>query len=101
MFLRSNLLDDYGSNHVRQTWKEYFLSIFSGIINLPLDFYYIFRVQMYIYYLGNYKKENIFCPLPKESNKNPLTIGQKETNNGKIVCWNIQYGNAIFKLDME
>ena len=99
MFLRYNLLDDYGFNHVRQTWKEYFLSIFAFMINFPLDVYYIFRVQMYIYYLGNYKKENIFSPLSKESNQNPHIISQKETNRGKIVCWNIQYGNAIFKLD--
>ena len=26
-------------------------------------------------------------------------ISEKKTNTGKIVCWNIQYGNSIFKLD--
>ena len=57
MFSRSNLLDDYDFSHVKKTWKEYFLSIFAFMINFPLDIYYIFRVQMYLYYLRNGKRE--------------------------------------------
>ena len=99
MFSRSNLLDDYDFSHVKQTWKEYFLSIFSCIINLPLDFYYIFRVQMYLYYLRNGKRENIFNSNLEKLNLQSPTDTQKDIDNGKIICWNIQYGNAILKLD--
>lgn len=92
-------MDEFSISRITVSWKEYFFSIISFFINLPLDIYYIFRVQMYLYYLGNFKRENIFYTLSSDLNTNDVKICEKKTNKGKIVCWNIQYGNSIFKLD--
>ena len=102
MLFKKNLLDDLTIPLISQEWINCFLSVLSTIINFPLEIYYIFRLQMYLYYVGNLKKDTIYYSLANPNNNpnnNPLTISHKKSHSGKIICWNIQYGNSLLKLD--
>jgi endonuclease/exonuclease/phosphatase family metal-dependent hydrolase len=95
MYFSTTLLDDIFEIRHNNTWKSYFWSVMSFCINFPLDIFCFLKLHLYLYLisLSRYAINSRDIELSSSNEEN------RDSEETKILSWNIQYGNGFFRFN--
>ena len=84
-----NFIDSYDFSNTGFRIISKILNFISYLFNLPIRFYTVLSINYYLHCI----KKNGFDEVLNIKNQ------EDESIEGKVVCWNIQYGNGFFRPD--
>ena len=84
-----NFIDSYDFSNTGFHIISKILNFISYLFNLPIRFYTVLSINYYLHCI----KKNGFDNVLNIKNQ------EEESIEGKVVCWNIQYGNGFFRPD--
>ena len=99
MFFSTTLLDEIFEIRNNNTWKSYLWSVFSFMVNFPLEIFCFLKLQLYLYFITQPKyriNSNMLESTLKKQTHSTLTINSSET---KVLSWNIQFGNGTWQFN--
>lgn len=99
MFFSTNLLDEIFEIRNNNTWKSYLWSVFSFMVNFPLEIFCFLKLQLYLYFITQPKYRISSNLLESTLTKQTPHTHTHNSSEIKLLSWNIQFGNGTWQFN--